>query len=715
MRDPMLDGVSAYLVAYLNAGEAGRRDADDLAEADDIVAGLVGWCRLLLRETDIIDNWEEGQELSDLLVLPTGQLPFRAFERVADVNRRRVLRELFEDLLENGEHRDASLMAWLLGEALAKALVECLKGSNDMQVCHISGFQNLASSHDVTHYAFEERLQSLLRGNSSAFSTVLSKMEGQIETIVQNPGIGTYPGEREAFNRTIEAWRSKPSIGELWRASGHWVPVRYGLLDLIPCIAPVDRAEVLKCLDRFDFPHPVRQVLEAKSVLHDREEIAALLREAPSCSEDGQSWNQRLTALLVLEAAEVHCHELWRAARKAQNEGKADPKIIRQTEATLSLWLMELGDIVMTRPDGRFLGSQWLLLKVADERMDRARRRHEEDRGLEQIRQEDLIEWIALGLSNAGLVGRDVEALVEFPESLSGRDANPVGTARSDEGSEIPRLGALSMSTFLDHMVGESSSQSVEELLDRFDTLLALRDPAFETEVILATDARGLPANCCGYLLANGDNPADRWQQSWSLLVEQRRRAQHWHETNDGDALASSLFLLAAGTAAIEWLISSRDRNLNDEKELWRAVFDGARDCWLTVLMAPISGQIEAYVGRLFALHPRVFDASSVGIDTFRQPDRTVGNESYSERLAGDLSSLGGNDLVLVVCLLNAHRNGASLATMSEVLQWQEGQIDDVVKQFEKWQQVERMVRQRSDLVASLTELRAKMARFQGA
>ena len=715
MRDPLLDGASSYLVAYRNAGEAGRKTAGELAEADEIVTGLVAWCRLLMHDTNVIVDWEEGQELSDLLALPSNQLPFPAFDRIADANRRSVLREVFEGLLENRGRRDTNVMAWLLGEAFAKALVECLAHSKEIRVCPISGFQNLASSHDVTHFAFEERLQSLLRDHPSAFAAIVSDLEGYIETIVRDPGIGTYSRERETFNRTIELWRSNPSTEELWRTSGHWVPLHYRILDLVSCIAPVDRAEVLKCLDRLDFPHPIRQVLEDKSVLHDREEIAAMLKDAPSCSNDGRSWNHRLTALLVVETVEAHCHGLWRAASKAQDDSNADAKIMQQTEKTLSSWLHQIGAVVMARRDGRFLGSQWLLRKVADERMERARGRYVEDRGTKELRQEQVIEWIALGLSRAGLQGRDIEGLVDFPESSSGRNGSPVTTAQSDEGSHLPRLGALFMSVLLDLIFGGYSSTGVGKFLEQCDSLLALRDPAFEVEGILTTDSRGLPANCSGYLYANANRPAERWQQSWNLLVEQRRRAQHWHETKDGDALAPSLFLLAAGTAAIEWLTSFRDRNPNEEKELWRAVFDGARDCWLTVLMAPFSGQTEAHVGRLFALHPRVFEGPPIGNGILRQPDESVVNESYSERLADDLSSLGGNDLMLVVCLLNAHHNGASLATMSEVLRCHEGHVDNVLKQFEKWQRVERSARQRSDLVAKVVRLRADIAHFENA
>ena len=712
MRDSMLDEGNAYFGAYRRAGEAARSEASELPEADEIISGLVEWCRFLLLGTNTIDEWEDGQSLSSLLVLPSDQSPLQAFEKLADVSRRDVHRKAFEGLLEGSERRDTNLMAWLLGKALAEALVECLEASHERPVYPVTGFRNLASSHDVSHFAFEETVQGLLRDHPSALTAVLADLERHIETLMQDPGIGTYTREREPFNQAVEAWRSKRSIDELWKMRGHWVPVRYSELELVACIVPVDRAAVFDRLDRFDFPHPVRQILEDRSIQNDREEIAAILKAVPSCSDKGGSWNYRLSALLVLETAESHCHELWRAASRAHDEGKTHSEIMKETEATLSSWMGQLGTIVMARPDGRFLGPQWLLLKIADERMDRARRSRAEDRGSDLLRQEDLIEWIALGLSKAGIQGRDIEALVQFPESSNLEKVSPLKPFSSDDEKEDPRLGALSMSAFIDHMIGEVSEKGVRTLLERLDTLLAFRDRAFETEGILASDSRGLPANCCGYLFANTSGPAERWRQSWSLLVEQRRRAQHWHEMKDGDALASSLFLLAAGTAAVEWLMSSQHRNSAKEIELWRAVFDAARECWLTIFLPPVSAQVDAHIGRLFALHPGVFGESNVQERIYAADSVAVGDH-YSECLAQDLFSLGGNDLVLVICFLNAHHNGASLATMRAVLKWHEGHIDAVLNQFERWQEAERPVRRRSDLVEKLAGVRAGISRLE--
>ena len=101
-------------------------------------------------------------------------------------------------------------------------------------------------------------------------------------------------------------------------------PAHYDMLDIVPGILPTDRAAILDQLDRFDFPHPIRQILQHNTILHDRDEIKAMLKDAPLCSEDGQSWNGKLLALLVLRTAEDHCRALWEAIRQAENTNNID-------------------------------------------------------------------------------------------------------------------------------------------------------------------------------------------------------------------------------------------------------------------------------------------------------------------------------------------------------------------------------------------------------
>ena len=67
---------------------------------------------------------------------------------------------------------------------------------------------------------------------------------------------------------------------------------------------------------------------------------------------------------------------------------------------------------------------------------------------------------------------------------------------------------------------------------------------------------------------------------------------------------------------------------------------------------------------------------------------------------------------MLTICCLNACRNGAPLETMSTLLKRNTGNIANMLDQFERWQELERPVRKRTDVVAELTELRGNIKRF---
>ena len=80
--------------------------------------------------------------------------------------------------------------------------------------------------------------------------------------------------------------------------------------------------------------------------------------------------------------------------------------------------------------------------------------------------------------------------------------------------------------------------------------------------------------------------------------------------------------------------------------------------------------------------------------------------ENYSELLARDLTFLGGNDLLLSICCLNAYHNGATTTIMSGVLNMNSARIDTLLQQFERWQKYERPLRRRTDIVEELADLR---------
>lgn len=262
------------------------------------------------------------------------------------------------------------------------------------------------------------------------------------------------------------------------------------------------------------------------------------------------------------------------------------------------------------------------------------------------------------------------------------------------------------MMALLDYMINESAEDG-QGLLGCLDALLASRNPAFEVESLLSSGTSELPANCCGYLLAHVEEPAERWRQSWDRLIEQRRRAQHWNQTDDADALAPSLFLLSIGISGIDWLLSAPHGRPDKAKVLWRELFDGVRECWLTISLTHLVERIETHLLRLFARHPKVFDDSVSQGDT-SEPN-VAHDAGYSERLAQDLDLLGGDDLMLTVCCLNARRNGATPAVMDEVLKRNSGHLDTILQQFERWQELERPVRKRPEIVEALAKLREEI------
>ena len=65
---------------------------------------------------------------------------------------------------------------------------------------------------------------------------------------------------------------------------------------------------------------------------------------------------------------------------------------------------------------------------------------------------------------------------------------------------------------------------------------------------------------------------------------------------------------------------------------------------------------------------------------------------------------------MVAICILNASRNGATPAVMNNVLRRNCGRIGNLIAQFEQWQEVEREVRKRPDIVAELAELKASIA-----
>ena len=694
------------------AFEGRRREAhsaaERCAEADQIVAGLARWCCDALFGNYVIDTRHYAYGLSTLAAPLSTTFPERAFHSVSDAARRQSLETGFRALIDRREHPQRDTLALLFGRAIARALGHVI----DNNIAPISEplptIWRLAWSDHLLGHSFVESLRDLLHRSSSAQCSVLAVLETRINEINRDPGVGVSVSEREEFRAIVDDWRSHPAIDRLWQY--RFGRFRDDLLALAADLLPAARRPVLALIDRFGFPHPIDQFLLRTTIWHDRDEIAAILEDAPPCSHDGRSWNGRLLALLALRVVDDHCDALWRAIHQESDSDGADPQVMDTVKGTLVPWIEQLAQSVMGRPDGRFLAAQWLFAKVFDERMNRPRDGLTEQARYGPLPRHELIEWVAQGLSNAGLTATTIAEMVDFPSVPTTSNLAPGRLVERHNDAPTPRFGALVTMCLLDQVNPKAGDRSEPDQLDLLDGVLTSRDSAFEVEATVDLESHDLPASCFGYLVANALDPAARWRQSWDLLIEQRRRLQHWSKTMDSEALAPSLFLLSVGTSGLSWLLSSPDRRPDKARTLWRHLFDQSRECWLTMSLSHMAESIERQIHRLFCWHPMVFGISDTP-ENESEPGMTGTANEYGELLAQDLDFLGGDDLMVTICCLNAYRNGASPAIVDSVLQLNSGRIRRLVRQFERWQELEGEARERSGVTSELAQLKAEIKR----
>ena len=698
MRDPRLEQHRMDR-RLQDASEAAAR----LADAEAMVAGLAEWCRDVLFAADVLDSGDRGNGLVIFTAVLTTRYPDDAFRAISDPQQRRSLDAGFRALIEGRDHPQRDVMGWLLGKALVCALERAGERMRLLvpKLWSVIGYDFFFSS------CFVDSLRDLIRRSQSVRRVIIDLLESRINDINEDAGTGSaLRHDREELRQAAASWRENPSIDRL--KEYEFVNFDDEFLSMIPGLLAEARDEIVSCLDRLQFPHPIQQILFQSSVIHDREEIAALLAKAPPCSDDGRSWNHHPFALLVLQVVGDHCDALWGAVCAADSSDDTGPEALETLKRTLLPWIEQLGRIIMDRPDGQFLASQWLFTKLVDVRQQHAHlgiSRQSSDR---RIPQADLIEWVALGLAKAGLTTGMIADQVDFSTLPPGGKIAPSRPAPRDD-SPDQRLGALLAMCLVDHANDNSCGDVERERLCLFDRLLASRHAGFELETNTGAGLDSLPASYLGSLVANQPNPSERWRQSWDLLVEQRRRMQHWIRTNDSDALAPSLVLLAVGISAVAWLLSPPNSRTDEARGLWRSLFDSTRDCWLTMTLSHLSESIETHLQRLFCWHPIVYCELHVAPDT-SETSTLCSGEDYAGILSQDLDRLGGDHLMLAICILNASRNGATPAIMNDVLKRNCGRIDTFVTHFEQWQEVEREVRKRPDVVAELAQLKASIA-----
>ena len=574
------------------------------------------------------------------------------------------------------ELRDATTV--LYGRALATLLVREFEDESQELESRVTDLWSLGCFDDLAYIELVASVASALGTHGQARAACLRWLGRRVSRLNLYPSEGGLVREKGAIERLVQEWRERPSLERLWREPGPVeLMVDFGDLDIVAPILMADPAGSLARLDELRFPEPLEHVLSLGSIRNDASLLATLLGAAPSCVDEPHSpgWNGSLMALLLLKAVDGHCRRAWDLWQSKEAGEDAN--------AALSSWIADVSRVIMRRNDGGFLGSQWLLLKAVDERLARG------GIGRQGLPPTRMIEWIGAGLVKAGLTGRGIA------EHLGLRVAGLKPQPSTDGGSRC--LPGLAMIAMIDCMIGDDQERA-KDLLEALDALLASRDLGFEEEAVFDGGALGFPASCMGYLLAKVGGPGGQWKGSWDRLAEQRRSVEHWRQTKDSEGMAPSLFLVASGLAALDWLCSETEFRHGEPARLWRVLFDAVRGCWLTVQVTHLSERIENDIRRLFARHPMVFNgAGGEGVGRSR---------SYSETLAADLGALGGDEVLVAACCELAFRNGATVPVLHQALQHGGGKGYALLRQFEEWHAVERGAKRDEDLAAAIGAMR---------
>ena len=591
-------------------------------------------------------------------------------------------------LLRDEPHEWRDVAAILYGKAIALVLAREFEKRGEVVEPLMTNLWSLGGHNHLAHTELMASLAQELRTHPRACEAYLPWLEKCVTRINGCPSEGAVTSEREAFDHFVCEWRQHPTLSRLWRDTvSDYFSVSFKNLDMMVPILMANPVGTLSILDKFRFPQPLEKILQHRSICYNHGLLEELLNSAPSCirEEDDGEWNGSLLAVLLLKTIDERCRHLWHVQ---WSDGAIDGDDV--VNAALSSWIADLAGIVMSRKDGVFLGTQWFLLKMMDERLDRGRQ------GPDVLAQVSMIEWIGDGLAKVGLVGSKVAGYLNSRGGMDHDKASELPSSSSGD-DRSPHLSALVIMAMIDCMIGNDQAD-VPDILEQLDILLVSRDRGFEEEAHLDAGITGFPACCMGYLLANEGDPAKRWKQSWRLLAEQRRAVQHWRQTKDSQGLAPSLFLISLGIAALDWLCSEMDTRRADPGALWRVVFDAARECWLTIRVTHLSERVENDIRRLFARHSLVFDSSNAK----ESPEQI---SPYSEVLANDLNALGGDDVLVAACCELLYRNRIAPSVLHHALQHNGGRGYALLHQFEQWQEVERDARKNTELAAAVVEM----------
>ncbi len=532
---------------------------------------------------------------------------------------------------------DAPEIDWVWGVALAKAAEILVADFDDMAYTW-----RTAEHRDAAREAYLATIASALNGGGQA--SMLAVMREIVERIHTLEGCYTLPNRRGLFQRALADWWHDASMPDIWNMRQlEEVASNCHEVWLLDAVRRHDRSLYVELLEDTHDPVVAKHILLTPDVVEDGDEILNLLAVAPLVRsgitpiDPLGEWNHRIAAPSLLEVTIEHARRLAGLVLHNQLTTSPAPEDIARFTHDLEGFFDRTAAVVMGRNDGIALAAEWMLhitREVSHTSWDgtlvperialHTVGRHLVTQGMdEEALQRNLIELRHATLGVDALLAlivlsyeRDQSVIANLPEM----DREPVVATRN---------------TLLSNIFAD--------LLHRGD-----RDLSYHRNASPPSWSHAYT----GLLFARTVDPRQDWQATWLRLAEQRRRIYYLRYGQDGPMDEPSLYVLYAGIAGVQWLLTVQDEgSVETAAHLWDCMYEASLAVTLRLgtyhKRWPSADEWRRATLMLVVLLPHV---------TRHASDRLWN----IDRVDTLLRDLGGDDELVVQSLSLLRRNGMS-------------------------------------------------------
>ena len=497
--------------------------------------------------------------------------------------------------------------------------------------------------------AFETELTSRLRADPLLFERFIALAEAVVDAEVADPASCVPSHEREQFSAAIAGGAEPVDLAALNRSLPgtdlYWGPSA----EILSLVHALNRENFAALLTRFRLPHPVQAALADRAITDDVQEIAALLRSAPSTFDGGVRMISTIAPLLLWAGIE----HLRRRSRWLDEPGSAEDMTDEALTADLAWAASELAAATLDRGDGRSLGFAWATTLVRDLawRLPQAERvpPPASDASVAPA-------WFALN------------ALVEHPAARSWVGWRPPDVAPDDAyfaavAAALPALAADDLTGLVDERLPIPASLNDAEGIE-----------ATRTAVTLATRPSDWLYQILGWTIAQGPDPVRRWLDLWRSITafrEQDLRRLGRNLDIGFDAVAKAVW--GCGLGALDWLSAGETAAAVEAHDaLYPCLRDAALECWLTTPLPEEywSSAVVHIAVRWSRPFRRRAESDDPAPATFEEEVRVLAS------VIGPFVAPSEHFLRL---LRSLQRNGTSLATIRDALIANGSGLDDVI------------------------------------